>query len=124
MTISLPRGRLLPALLVAAAAAAFALPAAAKSQVPGVAAGEVEVRHVPTRGLDLAQPGDRKRLRHRIGAAVEELCGDGWYEGLERRMLAEACRRNAAFGAEPQVAALVRRDVQFAEARAALRPAG
>ena len=124
MTISLPHGRLLPAVLAAAAAAALALPAAARSQAPGAAAGEVEVRHVPTRGLDLAQPGDRKRLRHRIGAAVEELCGDGWYAGLARRMLAAACRRNAGLSAAPQIAARVRRDVQFAEARAAARRRG
>jgi UrcA family protein len=122
MRLSLPNGRVLPAVLIAAAAAAFALPAAARAQAPA-AADEVELR-ISTRGLDLARPEDRARLRHRVGAATEQLCGEAWYEGLDRIMLADACRRNVASSAEPQIAALVRRDMQFAEARADARRRG
>ena len=124
MQICFPKGRVMPALVVAAAAAALALPAAARAQTPGGNAPDVEMRRVATRGLDLAQREDRSRLHRRVGAAIEQLCGEAWYEGLDRRMLVDACRRNAALSAAPQIAALVRRDVQLAEARATAHPAG
>jgi UrcA family protein len=123
MHVSLPRGRVLPALAVAAALAAVAVPAATRAQVPAAAA-DVEVRHVSTRGLDLSQPNDLRRLHRRVAAATEQLCGEAWYEGLERRMLVDACRLNATLSAAPQIAARISRDVQYAEARAAARRAG
>ena len=43
--------------------------------------------------------------------------------GLDERMRVDTCRRHSVRIAQPQVDALVRRDVQFAAARAA-RPAG
>jgi UrcA family protein len=122
MIFSLPRGRVLPAALVAAVVAALALPAAARAQSP--AAGDAVKVYVPTHGLDLAQANDLRRLRHRIEAAVDRICGDAFDPALDRRMLADTCRRRAARFAEPQVEALVRRDAEYAAARASARRAG
>jgi UrcA family protein len=122
MIFTLPTGRVLPAALVAAAVAALALPAAARAQAP--AAGDVVEVHVPTRGLALARSDGLRQLHRRIEAAVDQICGDAFDPGLDRRMLVDTCRRHAVRGAEPQVDALVRRDVEYAAARAAARAAG
>jgi UrcA family protein len=123
MRLSLPTGRVLPALLVAAATAAFALPAAARSAAPTQPDDLVTI-YVPTQGLNLAQSADLRRLRHRIDLAVDQICGDPWNMGLDESMRVDVCRRHIVHSAEPQVDALVRRDVQFAAARTAARPAG
>src|SRR4051812_24404787 len=124
MTFSFPNGRLLPALLVAAAAAAIALPAAARAQAQDGSTGGAEGRRVSTPGLDPAQREDRSPPHHRAAAPAAQLCGEAWYEGLERRMLVDACRRNASLSAAPQIAVRISRDVLYAEARAAARRAG
>jgi UrcA family protein len=122
MHFSLPKGRALPALLVAAAAAAFALPAATRAQAP-VAPGDLVTVYVTTHGLDLAQSADLRKLHHRIDLAIDQICGEPWNMRLDERMRVDTCRRHSVRIAQPQVDALVRRDVQFAAARAA-RPVG
>jgi UrcA family protein len=117
------------ALLAAALSLAVAAAAGARQPAGAVGAGVnvgegVEVRLVPTRGLDLAQPEDLKRLHHRIDAAIDGICGAVWNEGLDRRMRLDACREMAARSAAPQVDALVHRDVEYAAARASMRRRG
>jgi UrcA family protein len=123
MQISLPKGRLLPAILLAGAAASLALPAATRAE-GATRPGDVVTVYVHTHGLDLAQPRDLRQLRHRIDVAIDQICGEPWNMGLNERMRVDTCRRHSVRIAEPQVEALIRRDVQYAADRAVARPAG
>ena len=84
---------------------------------------EVVARHVSTRGLDLANAGDLVRLRGRVRVAIRSICGEQSATDLEQSILVDRCRRVAALSAEPQIAALVRRDTQYAAIRAGARGA-
>jgi UrcA family protein len=107
-----------------AAALSLALAAAAGARPPAGTGEDVEVRLVSTRGLDLAQPAEIRRLRNRIETTIDAICGQAWNESLERRMRVAACRQMAARSAAPQVDALVHRDSEYAAARASLRRGG
>ena len=100
-------------------AMSLATPAATQTPVQS----DLVVRHVPTRGLDLANPSDVGRLRHRIEVAITQICGVPSEADLFRGMLIDKCRRMAALSAEPQIAARIQRDAEYAAARVP-HPAG
>jgi UrcA family protein len=104
-------------------ALALAMSLAAPAAAQAVVQSEVVVRYVSTRGLDLANPADVKHLRRRVEVAVTKICGVSSQADLLGGTLIDNCRRIAARSAEPQIAARIQRDTEYAAARTA-RPAG
>lgn len=94
--------------LAIALIAAPALPAVAAESDPAatIVRGDVVQRttHVRFDDLDLSKPADAKRLRSRIHAAADRVCGARRATDLSNRMDGIKCSRAAVAAAQPQVA--------------------
>lgn len=97
------------ALTLAALAVAIAI-------MPGTAAHAQERRIVSTRGYDLSDPADLRRVKRRIEWAVIAVC-QPVSPGLHGVMLAQRCRHAARMSASAQLASLLDKDLPRAGAR-------
>ncbi|HEV2818387.1 MAG TPA: UrcA family protein [Allosphingosinicella sp.] len=93
-----------------------ALFAAAIAAAPASAFAPPSSQPVSYAGLDLSRPADAARLRRRIAAALENVCGSyATSESWEEREIAR-CRAGARAAADAQLAGLTGRAVQVAAA--------
>jgi UrcA family protein len=98
-------------------ALAAALFAGSIAATPAIASGPPASRTVAYADLDLSRPRDVSRLRRRIASALETVCGsyatsESWAEREISR-----CRADAQARAAGELARLVNRSVQTADAR-------
>ena len=98
------------ALIAALVAGCAAIPAVPASAAP---AGRMAVSYAD---LDLSRPSDRARLRRRIATAIDALCGSHATAESSADAEISRCRTEARAGAETQLASILGRAVQVAEA--------
>jgi UrcA family protein len=94
-----------------------ALFAASIAGTPAAAFAPPASQSVSYADLDLSRPADAERLRHRIAAAFEQVCGsyatsESWEAGEIAR-----CRAAARAQADTQLARLAGRNIQVAARR-------
>lgn len=89
---------------------------AAVAATPASAFETSSRQSVSYRDLDLARPDDVARLRKRIAAAIEDVCGSHATSESWADLDISRCRAAARARTEAQLAAILERTVRFASA--------